>query len=50
MSASVDIGDVTLTYRGVSGGVLALKGTIAERARAASSPPWSARPVAASRH
>jgi NitT/TauT family transport system ATP-binding protein len=27
MSASVDIGDVTLTYRGVSGGVLALKGT-----------------------
>ena len=27
MTASVDIGDVTLTYRGVSGGVLALKGT-----------------------
>jgi NitT/TauT family transport system ATP-binding protein len=27
MSASVDIGDVTLTYRGASGGVLALKGT-----------------------
>jgi NitT/TauT family transport system ATP-binding protein len=27
MSASVDIGDVTLTYRGVSGGVLALQGT-----------------------
>jgi NitT/TauT family transport system ATP-binding protein len=27
MSASVDIDDVTLTYRGVSGGVLALKGT-----------------------
>jgi NitT/TauT family transport system ATP-binding protein len=27
MSASVDIGDVTLTYRGVSGGVLALTGT-----------------------
>ncbi|MBX9776556.1 MAG: ABC transporter ATP-binding protein [Xanthobacteraceae bacterium] len=27
MSASVEIGDVTLTYRGVSGGVLALKGT-----------------------
>jgi len=27
MSASVDIGDVTLTYRGVSGGVLALEGT-----------------------
>jgi NitT/TauT family transport system ATP-binding protein len=27
MSASVDIGDVTLTYRGESGGVLALKGT-----------------------
>jgi NitT/TauT family transport system ATP-binding protein len=27
MSASVDIGDVTLTYRGVSGGVLALMGT-----------------------
>jgi NitT/TauT family transport system ATP-binding protein len=27
MSASVEIGDVTLTYRGVSGGVLALQGT-----------------------
>jgi NitT/TauT family transport system ATP-binding protein len=27
MSAPVDISDVTLTYRGVSGGVLALKGT-----------------------
>jgi NitT/TauT family transport system ATP-binding protein len=27
MSASVDIGDVTLTYRGASGGVLALKDT-----------------------
>src|SRR5262245_29831853 len=27
MSASVDIGDITLTYRGVAGGVLALKGT-----------------------
>ena len=27
MTASVDIGDVTLTYRGVSGGVLALKST-----------------------
>src|ERR1700752_4848487 len=27
MTASVDIGDVTLTYRGVSGGVLALQGT-----------------------
>ena len=27
MSASVDIGDVTLTYRGQSGGVLALRGT-----------------------
>ena len=27
MTASVDIGDVTLTYQGVSGGVLALQGT-----------------------
>ena len=27
MTASVDIGNVTLTYKGVSGGVLALKGT-----------------------
>ncbi len=27
MTASVDIGNVTLTYRGVSGGVLALQGT-----------------------
>src|SRR5215470_8284471 len=27
MTPSVDIGNVTLTYRGVSGGVLALKGT-----------------------
>ena len=27
MSASVDIGNVTLTYKGMSGGVLALKGT-----------------------
>src|SRR5215468_5321579 len=27
MTASVDIGNVTLTYRGVSGGVLALRGT-----------------------
>ena len=27
MTASVDIGDVTLTYKGASGGVLALQGT-----------------------
>src|ERR1700751_3918102 len=27
MTGSVDIGNVTLTYRGVSGGVLALQGT-----------------------
>ena len=27
MTTSVDIGDVTLTYKGVSGGVLALQGT-----------------------
>src|SRR5258708_6106180 len=27
MTASVDIGNVTLTYRGASGGVLALQGT-----------------------
>ena len=49
MSASVDIDDVTLTYKGASGGVLALQGHDAQRRGAASSPPWSGRPAAASR-
>ena len=49
MTASVDIGDVTLTYRGASGGVLALQGHDASMSAAASSPPWSARRAAASR-